>query len=203
MTRASDNPADPFKKALTETTKVMADDAEITVSFSVDPPGVTGDAMRLPQVTRRMTRDEVMLARGTADGFALKRRFHNSGTHARYMPQGQMARDLYEAMETARCEAVGAQHMPGTASNIDARIAHEAERKGYAQIRSQAEAPLPVAAGYLIRQIATGRQLPKGAETVADLWRPFVDSHAGGTLEGLGRVLADQTAFARFARKVI
>jgi len=203
MTRASDNPADPFKKALTETTKVMADDAEISVSFSVDPPGVTGDAMRLPQVTRRMTRDEVLLARGTADGFALKRRFHNSGTHARYMPQGQMARDLYEAMETARCEAVGAQHMPGTASNIDARIAHEAERKGYSQIRSQAEAPLPVAAGYLIRQLATGRALPKGAETVADLWRPFVESHAGGTLEGLERALADQSAFARLARKVI
>jgi cobaltochelatase CobT len=203
MSRASDNPADPFKKALTETTKVMADDAEITVSFSVDPPGVTGDAMRLPQVTRRMTRDEVLLARGTADGFALKRRFHNAGTHARYMPQGQMARDLYDAMETARCEAVGAQHMPGTASNIDARIAHEAERKGYSQIRSQAEAPLPVAAGYLIRQMATGRPLPKGAETVADLWRPFVDSHAGGTLEGLDKVLSDQSAFARFARKVI
>jgi len=203
MSRASDNPADPFKKALTETAKVMADDAEITVSFSVDPPGMTGDAMRLPQVTRRMTRDEVMLARGTADGFALKRRFHNAATHARYMPQGQMARDLYEAMETARCEAVGAQHMPGTASNIDARIAHEAERKGYAQIRSQAEAPLPVAAGYLIRQLATGRALPKGAGTVADLWRPFVESHAGATLEGLDRVLSDQTEFARFARRVI
>ncbi len=203
MSRASDNPADPFKKALTETAKVMADDAEITVSFSVDPPGMTGDAMRLPQVTRRMTRDEVMLARGTADGFALKRRFHNAATHARYMPQGQMARDLYEAMETARCEAVGAQHMPGTASNIDARIAHEAERKGYAQIRSQAEAPLPVAAGYLIRQLATGRALPKGAGTVADLWRPFVESHAGATLEGLDKVLSDQTEFARFARRVI
>ncbi|WP_209428264.1 cobaltochelatase subunit CobT [Pararhodobacter sp. SW119] len=203
MNRASDNPADPFKKALTETTRVMADDAELSVSYSVDPPGMAGDTMRLPQVTRRMTREEVMLARGTADGFALKRRFHNAGTHARYLPQGQMARDLYEAMETARCEAVGAQHMPGTASNIDARIAHEAERKGYAQIRSQAEAPLPVAAGYLIRQLATGRKLPKGAETVADLWRPFVESQAGSTLEGLENVLSDQTAFARFARKVI
>jgi cobaltochelatase CobT len=203
MSRASDNPADPFKKALTETTRVMADDADLTVSFSVDPPGVTGDAMRLPQVTRRMTRDEVLLARGTADGFALKRRFHNAGTHARYMPQGQMARDLYEAMETARCEAVGARHMPGTASNIDARIAYDAERKGYAQIRSQAEAPLPVAAGYLIRQLATGRELPKGAETVADLWRPFVESHAGATLEGLEAALADQAAFARFARRMI
>ena len=33
-----------------------------------------GDAMRLPQISRRMTRDEVMLARGTADALALNRR---------------------------------------------------------------------------------------------------------------------------------
>ncbi|HHX91847.1 MAG TPA: cobaltochelatase subunit CobT, partial [Paracoccus sp.] len=203
MTRATDNPADPFKKALTEATRTLANDPDLAVSFSVDPPGMAGETMRLPQVTRRMTRDEVLLARGTADGFALRKRFHNDATHARYMPQGQMARDLYDAMETARCEAVGARHMPGTASNIDARIAHEAERKGYAQIRSQAEAPLPVAAGYLIRQLATGRDLPRGADTVADMWRPFIEEQAGTTLENLQDVLADQTAFARFARRMI
>ncbi len=199
----SDNPADPFKKALSDATRVMADDTEVAVSFTVDPPGMTKDSMRLPQVTRRMTRDEVLLARGTADGFALKRRFHNEATHARYQPQGEMARDLYEAMETARCEAVGARHMPGTAENIDARIAHDAERKGYAQIRSQTEAPLSVAAGLLIREMATGRALPKGADTVADLWRPFVEQQASETLENLDHVLGDQAAFARFARKVI
>ncbi|PVH28636.1 cobaltochelatase subunit CobT [Pararhodobacter oceanensis] len=203
MSKMSDNPADPFKKALSDATRVMADDTEVAVSFTVDPPGMTKDSMRLPQVTRRMTRDEVLLARGTADGFALKRRFHNEATHARYQPQGEMARDLYEAMETARCEAVGARHMPGTAENIDARIAHDAERKGYAQIRSQTEAPLSVAAGLLIREMATGRALPKGADTVADLWRPFIEQQASETLENLDHVLGDQAAFARFARKVI
>ncbi|GAB1380397.1 cobaltochelatase subunit CobT [Pararhodobacter sp.] len=203
MQKTSDNPADPFKKALTEATRTLADDAELAVSFTVDPPGMSKDTMRLPQVTRRMTRDEVLLARGTADGFALKRRFHDEGVHGRYMPQGQMARDLYEAMETARCEAVGARHMPGTASNIDARIAHEADRKGYAQIRSQAEAPLSVAAGYLIRELASGRALPKGANTVADMWRPFFEEQASGTLEGLDDALADQASFAKLARQVI
>ncbi len=40
MTQKNDNPADPFKKALAEATKVMAHDAELTVSFTVDPSGV-------------------------------------------------------------------------------------------------------------------------------------------------------------------
>ena len=86
--------------------------------------------MRLPQVTRRLTRDEVMLARGTADAFALRLRYHDDATHRRYAPEGETAAALFEAMETARCEAVGARAMPGTAGNIDAKIADEARRHG-------------------------------------------------------------------------
>ena len=203
MTKTSDNPADPFKKALAEATKTMADDPDLTVTYSVDPPGMTADAMRLPQVSRRMTRDEVLIARGTADALALRRRHHDAAVAARYQPAGQMARDLYEAMETARCEAVGARAMPGTLGNIDAKIAQEAERKGYGQIRAAQDAPLAQAAGYLVRHLATGRPMPGGAGNVMELWRPFLEEQAGGTLEQVNEVLADQAAFARLARQVI
>ncbi len=203
MTRPSDNPADPFKKALAEATKTMADDPELTVSYSVDPPGMAGDTMRLPQVSRRMTRDEVLVARGTADAFALRHRYHNEKIAAKYAPQGQMARDLYEAMETARCEAVGARDMPGTLGNIDAKIGAEAERRGYGGIRSAQDAPLAQAAGYLVRHLATGRDMPGAAKNVMDLWRPFMEEQAGGTLDHVGEVLGDQAAFARLARQVI
>ena len=199
----SDNPADAFKKALSEATKVLANDPDLNVSYSVDPAGLSGDAMRLPQVSRRMTREEVMLARGTADAMALNRRYHNGQTHARYTPQGEMARELYEAMETARCEAVGARDMPGTAGNIDAKIAHDAMRKGYDQVKQAADAPLAVAAGYLIRHLATGRDLPSGATNVMELWRPFIEQQAGGTLEDLDAILDNQADFAKFARKMI
>ncbi|MDU8911145.1 cobaltochelatase subunit CobT [Aestuariicoccus sp. MJ-SS9] len=203
MSKPADNPADPFKKALAEATKVMADDPELTVSYTVDPSGVSGDAMRLPQISRRMTRDEVMLARGTADALALYRRYHDANTHARYAPPGDMARELYEAMETARCEAMGARDMPGTAGNIDAKIGHEAQRRGFDQIKDASEAPLANAAGYLIRHLATGRDLPDGAANVMELWRGFIEEQAGGTLAGLEDTLRDQAAFAKFARKMI
>lgn len=203
MTRNNDNPSDSFKKALADATKVLADDPELGVSYTVDPPGIGTDAVRLPQVTRRMTRDEVLLARGTADSYALRHRYHDEGTSSRYMPQGEMARDIFDAMEVARCEAMGARDMPGTASNIDARIADEAARRGYGQIREAAEAPLAVAAGYLVRHLATRRPLPPGAENVMELWRGFIEEQAGDTLDSLRDTLADQAAFARLARQVI
>ncbi|MEL7212424.1 MAG: cobaltochelatase subunit CobT [Pseudomonadota bacterium] len=199
----NDNPADPFKKALAEATKVMADDPELSVTYSVDPPGQTNDSVRLPQVTRRMTREEVLLARGTADAYALRHKFHNAATYNRYAPQGQMARDLYDAMETARCEAVGAKAMPGTAGNIDAKIANEAQRRGYDQIKEASEAPLATAAGYLVRHLATGRDLPAGARNVMELWQGFIEDQAGGTLEDLEATLSDQAAFAKLTRRII
>ena len=203
MTKPTDNPADPFKKALAEATRTLANEPELSVSYSVDPPGMSNEAVRLPQVTRRMTRDEVLLARGTADAYALKVRFHNAATHARYMPEGQMAREIYEAMETARCEAIGARAMPGTAGNIDAKIAVDANRAGYDGIRNPAEAPLAAAAGYLLRQQATGRKLPEAAQNLIELKRGFLEGEAGDSLGALQDVLDDQAGFARALRQVI
>ncbi len=203
MPQNNDNPADPFKKALAEATKVMANDPELVVSFSVDPPRLSDDAMRLPHITRRMSRDEVLLARGTADAFALRHKFHDSETHARYQPEGQMARDIYEAMETARCEAMGARLMPGTASNIDAVISAEAERRGFSQIKDSAAAPLAEAAGYLVRHLATARDLPAGAANIMNLWRDSIQSEAGEALEGIDASLSDQKSFSKLSRQVI
>ena len=198
-----DNPADPFKKALAEATKAMANDPDLAVTYTVDPPGLSNDAVRLPQVTRRMTRPEVLLARGTADAYALRLRYHNDATHSRYMPEGEMARSLYEAMETARCEALGARAMPGTAGNLEAKIDDECARLGYAQIKDRTSAPLAAAAGYFLREVATGRELPEGAQNVLDLWRDFLEGEASGSFEDVSQTLEDQANFARLTRKVI
>ena len=203
MSNSNESPADPFKKALAEATKTLADDPDMAVSFSVDPPGMSADGVRLPQVTRRMTKEEVLLARGTADSYAMRRKYHDESCFNRYAPQGQMARDIYQAMEMARCEAMGARDMPGTAGNIDARIEHQAMRKGYDQVVDAAEAPLSVAAGYLVRQLASGRELPPSAQNLLDLWRDRFETKAGDTLDDLEDTLTDQASFARFARQVI
>ena len=203
MASNSDNPADPFKKALAEATKVMANNPELNVNYTVDPSGISGDSIRLPQISRRMSREEVLIARGTSDALALYHRYHNEKTHARYVPEGGIAQEIYEAMETARCEALGARDMPGTAGNIDAKIASETDRVGYRDIKDRSDAPLSDAAGFLIRSLATGRELPEGAQNVLNLWRDFLETQAGRTIENVSDQLEDQSQFAKFARQVI
>ena len=204
MANKSDNPADPFKKALAEATKVLANNPELTVNYTVDPSGISGDSIRLPQISRRMSREEVLIARGTSDALALYHRYHDDKTHARYAPEGGgIAQEIYEAMETARCEALGARDMPGTAGNIDAKIGAEADRLGLNELTDKSDAPLAAAAGYLIRNLATGRELPAGAQNVLNLWREFLETQTGNTFENVSGQLEDQSQFAKLARQVI
>tara|TARA_B100000927_G_scaffold100171_1_gene81051 strand:- start:1109 stop:2986 length:1878 start_codon:yes stop_codon:yes gene_type:complete len=203
MANNSDNPADPFKKALAEATKVMANDPDLTINYTVDPSGISGDSIRLPQISRRMSHEEVLIARGTSDALALYHRYHNEKTHTRYLPEGGIAKDIYEAMETARCEALGARDMPGTASNIDAKIGSETDSLGYRDIKDRSDAPLAAAAGFLVRNLATGRELPEGAQNVLNLWRDFLEDQAGKTIGNISEQLEDQSQFAKFVRQVI
>ncbi len=203
MVFKSDNPADPFKKALAEATRALAADEELDVSYSADPPGRTNAGLRLPQVSRRMSRGEVMLARGTADGYALRERFHDPAIAARYAPGGEDARAIFEAMEATRCDAIGSRAMPGVADNLDARLAHECEKRGYQAMRSADEAPMADAVGFMLRKALTDRPLPAGAENVLELWREHIRENVHTDLSALAENLEDQTAFARAARQVI
>ena len=203
MVFKTDNPADPFKKALGEATRALAGEAELDVTYSADPPGRTNTGVRLPQVSRRMTRSEVMLARGTADAFALRERFHNPATDARYAPPGETARAIFDALETARCEAIGARAMAGVADNLDARLAHECDQRGYGAMRETSEAPMHEAAGFLLRRALTGRALPPAAQNLLDIWQDFFDGHVESDLEALGDTLEDQAVFAKQAWRII
>jgi len=203
LSTKNDNPADPFKKALAEATKTLANTPELNVSYTVDPAGVSGDNMRLPQITRRMTTQEVLLARGTADAMAMRLRFHSDATHNKYTPQGEIASAVFEALETARCEALGARALPGTAKNIGAKIEAEALAQGFDKLTEAGQAPLATTAGYLLRELATGKALPKAAQHALDLRRDVLEGQAGETLQDALENLSDQASFARLARQVI
>ena len=203
MSKSNTNPADPFKKALAEATKSLANEPELNVSYTIDPPGISNETIRLPQVSRNLTKEEVLLARGTADAYALKIRFHDEQTHKRYMPQGQVAKDLYEAMETVRVEALGAKVMPGTASNIDAKIEAECIKLGYDSVSNPADAPISAAASFLLRKLATNRKLPKAAQNLVDLRADLFGHDANSTMKDLKENLTNQTEFSKLTRQVI
>ena len=85
------NPTAPFKSALEKTTRALADDSDLKLSISGSASMIEGETAKIPQISRNMTKEEVLLARGNADAIALKKRFHDSFVHERYLPKGQLA----------------------------------------------------------------------------------------------------------------
>ena len=192
-----------FKKALAETTRSIAEDSELTIRHSADPPGLSENVMRLPFLGPRTTAEDLSVTRGIADSLALRKRHHDPVTHSKYLPIGETARGLYEVLETARCEAIGALRMPGSASNIDSMIGEQAKLNGYGEQTVLDEVSLADRLAYSIRRHATGRTLPDVPMRICELFESELQEKAGATLERLDDVLSDQADFARFARQLI
>ena len=176
MSKPADNPADPFKKALAEATRAMAGERELTVAYSVDPPGCAAGTMRLPQVTRRLTRDEVMLARGTADAFALRLRYHDDG-HPPAVCAGR--RDGGGALR-----GDGDRALRGGGGAGDARHRRQHRRADRRETRgawAMARSPIPGRRRWR-RPRATwcgisprGGRCPRRAQNVMELWRGHLE----------------------------
>ncbi len=203
MTRINFDDIPSLRKALAETTRSIAEEAELEIRFSADPPGITDNVIRLPLLGPRTTSHDVVVARGIADSLALRKKHHDAATHRKYMPAGEAARDMYEAMESARCEAMGAIRMPGSAANIDVMLSHRAAAKGYRADSGRSDVELADALAYAVRHLVTGRELPTIPKRIFGLFEEELQNKAGETLGLLEEVLNDQTEFARFARQLI
>lgn len=199
----SDNPTEAFKQALAETARTVAGEPELEVTFTPDPSGITGRRMRLPPVSRQLPPKEVALARGKADAHALRLRHHNSYMHTTRMPEGDMAREIYDALETARCEAIGVRDMPGMARNLDASLSEVAERSNWAGLTSTDEAPLSTACALALRKNASNRDLPAQAQMLLGLFEDRITKEAPESMDSLASAIDDQEEFARRAWRLI
>ncbi|MBU2483684.1 MAG: cobaltochelatase subunit CobT, partial [Alphaproteobacteria bacterium] len=105
--------AEPFRRALTGCVRAIAGDHDLEVVFGTDRPGISGERARLPDLPKRPTRNDFSVTRGLGDSIALRKACHDDAVHARMAPQGPDARAVYDAVEQARVEAIGARRMTG------------------------------------------------------------------------------------------
>src|SRR6187402_3367368 len=117
-----ESPAEPFKRAVTGCLRAIARKSDLDVSFAAERPGLVGVKVRLPEPARKLTREEAAIVRGNADSIALKIACHDAAVHRRLLPGGQQARAVFDAVEQARVEAIGARRMLGVKNNLTAMI---------------------------------------------------------------------------------
>ena len=202
-TKRKEAPLDPFKRALTLTTRSIAADDGVEVVFTNEPPGLAGKTARVPEPPRVPTKDEIAVIRGHADAAALAVACRDEDLHRALAPSGGDARAVFEAIEQARVEAIGARRMEGVATNLKARMEQSYARSRVTEQTERSEAPLSDALALLVRERLSGLAPPTKARALVNLWRPWVEDRARVLLDRMADTLFDQEAYGRLARELL
>ncbi len=190
-----ESPTEPFKQAVAGCLRAIARKADLEVSFAAERPGLMGGKARLPEPPRKLSKYEAAVVRGHADAMALRLACHDAAIHRRLQPVGQQARAVFEAVEQARVEAIGARRMAGVATNLAAMLDERYHRSKFDEITERSEAPIEEALALMVRERLTGLPPPAVARKLVDLWRPLIEDRAGRNLDRLDALIEDQRRF--------
>jgi len=194
---------DLFRRALAGASRAIAHDAEAEVVFASDLTPASGKTARVPSPGPSLEPKLVAEARGAADSAALRLRYHDDRLHARAAPVDADARAVFDALEVARVEALGAKAMGGVKANLahltEARVRSDA----IVRARNAEEVPLATAVGLIARERLTGEAPPRAADAGLKLVAPWIEEKAAAELDALALTLDDQAAFAKLSRRLL
>ncbi len=183
--------------------RAISGEQELEVVFSTDKPAFAGNHARVPDLPKRVTKKDVMVTRGVGDSMALRSACHDASVHRSMMPEGDQARAVFEAVEQARVESIGALRMPGVSDNLAAMVEDKFIRNNLSGVTEKENAPIEEAIGLVVRERLTGRESPEGAAPIANLWRNWINDKAGDEIDRLAENIEDQAAFAKTVRDML
>jgi cobaltochelatase CobT len=198
---ANETPLDRFKAVLAGTARAISEEPEVELAYTADAPVQSGKHIKVPMPARALPADQVAEARGFADGFALRLKHHDIALHTRAAPAEAVARAVFDAVETARVEALGGRGYTGITDNLAMALDVRLRADPITRARNQAEVPLSTALGLLVREKLTGQAPPGIAAPGIALVRDWIEGRTD--LDALALVLDDQKAFQGLTRKML
>lgn len=208
MSETKQGNSEVFKNATASALRAMASKRELEVSFSSAEPPI-GRVMstqrpRLPLPDHQLSTESVRLVRGCADAYAMRIAHHDPKLFYKTRPQDGEAQAAFDALEQARCEALGIEEMSGVAHNLHAVLDEKCRRAGMGNITAREQSGLAEALHVLARLALTGEDAPPSAQKMVELWQPWLKKQLKKTgFESLRPLMDDQKAYAEAARKLI
>ncbi|WP_028968937.1 cobaltochelatase subunit CobT [Sphingomonas sp. URHD0057] len=194
---------DLFRRSLAGAARAIAKDPDVDVVFASEAAPSSGKTARVPSPGPALEPRLVAEARGAADSVALRLRFHDPRLHARTAPADVDARAVFDALETARVEALGARSMGGVRQNLTHLTEARVRGDALVRARSAEEVPLASAVGLIARERLSGDAPPKAALPGLKLVAPWIEEKAAAELDALALTLDDQAAFAKLSRRLL
>ena len=196
-------PLEEFKSVLTGTARAIAGEPEIELAFTADAPTQSGTNLRVPMPGRTLPPAQIAEARGFSDSFALRLKHHNAAKHAALRPAEAIAAAAFDAVETARIEALGSRSMAGVAVNLNHALDMRLRTDPISRAQAANEVPISTALALMVRERLTGEAVPEAAADGVNLLREWIEEKAGSDLDALGLALDDQNAFAALTQSLL
>ena len=134
MTTNTPTPIETYKRALSAATKALSGERELDVQYGGEIGVLTrrGEETQivLPVPPTQPTKKAIAKSRGEADALALRLALHDGDVYAKNLPNPGPAQAIYEALEQARIEALGARVLAGVGDNLHAAQDARARRRG-------------------------------------------------------------------------
>ncbi len=203
MAKNPESPIEPFKRALANAARSLAEMPDLEIVFSGEGPQLSGKRAVLPHPPRDLTPTDAARIRGLADQMALRLAHHDNAAHAKSRPASALGAPVYDALEQVRIEAIGANALAGVKDNL--RIVHEHAwaKRPLNQLEALANPPMADIVALMARERLTGEPPPAMAKPLVDLFRTEVESKAGADLDKLADAAHDQKLFAKIARTIL
>ncbi len=202
--------SETFKNATGAAVKALAGKPDTTVVFTPVANQKTsvisnaaGHEVRLPLPPHKLSKDHVTRLRGAADAAAMRLKHHDSGVHARRMPNSKDAIDAYNAMEQARVEALGARQFDGVGRNLSSALEQRLAAEGYHMARTYSQIDRAEALKVLVHARANALSLGATGKHIENVLRGEFGSKLDKSLGELVTHLADQKKSADILRRLI
>ena len=190
------------KKALSETTRAISKKSDLNVNFESETYKHDQTNVQLSRISNKKTKNEILNARGESDAQALFIRYHDKKIDQKYAPQGDIALNLFNEMEQARCEAIGGIIYPGAAKNIENNV-EKKSKKFFENSEPNKKFPLQDSLTLLIKKKASNLKLSENSEKGLKMWEDFILNESKSNFTNIIGSIANQEEFAKLSRNII
>ena len=189
MSSSESQKLENFKTACAGALRAMSRKTDVEPRFSASEPPVgktdMGKKPSIPLPDHTMSAESVALVRGCADTAALRLAHHDKTLHMaaiRSTFNTPEARAVFDALEQARCEALGANTMDGVAGNLEAVLEERSKRHGFVHVKDRDQSQMADALHMLARMEFTGEAAPPSGEKLVEAWKPWIEEKLGTSL---------------------
>ncbi len=194
--------SDTVKKALSETTRAISKKNDLTINFESEATKINQNTIQLSRISNDNSRNDIIFARGEADSKALYIRYHDESIDQKYAPKGDIALNLFNEMEKARCEAIGGSIYPGAAKNIENKIEKES-KKFFEKSEPNQKFPLQDSLRLLIKKKTLHYKLSENSQKGLNMWEDFILNESKNNFSKILSSIDNQEEFAKLSRNII